>query len=161
MAKTLDELNAELNALKAKKEAIKKLEGESEKYLQIELELAKATAEKAKALKTYNIIASLYEQKIQKAADALKDFQEAAKDAENANKSFDSALKNNIQAITGVTDATLNFPKSLTSCDFCASDRLSPVVLLIDMNTFPYSGVDVTPSDGSKLPSSPPNTETA
>ena len=63
--------------------------------------------------------------------------------------------------ITGVTDATLNFPKSLTSCDFCASDRLSPVELLIDIKTLPYSGTDYTPVDGSKLPSSPPKTETA
>ena len=63
--------------------------------------------------------------------------------------------------ITGVIDATLNFAKSFTSCDFCAADKLSPVVLLIDMKTLPYSGTDYTPSDGSKLPSSPPNTETA
>ena len=34
--------------------------------------------------------------------------------------------------ITGVTDATLNFAKSLTSCDFCASDKFNPVVLLIE-----------------------------
>ena len=63
--------------------------------------------------------------------------------------------------ITGVTDATLNLLKSLTSCVFCASDKSKPVVLLIDIKTFPYSGVDDTPSDGSKLPSSPPHTDTA
>ena len=38
---------------------------------------------------------------------------------------------------------------------------MSPVELLIDIKTLPYSGTDDTPVDGSKLPSSPPKTETA
>ena len=39
--------------------------------------------------------------------------------------------------------------------------RFCPVLDLIDIKTFPYDGVDVTPKDESKLPSSPPHTETA
>ena len=35
-----------------------------------------------------------------------------------------------------------------------------PVVVLIDIKTLPYSGVELTPVLGSKLPSSPPHIET-
>ena len=63
--------------------------------------------------------------------------------------------------ITGVIDVTLNFPKSFTSCVFSVSVRFCPVVLLIEMNTLPYSGTEVTPVAGSYPPSSPPHTDTA
>ena len=63
--------------------------------------------------------------------------------------------------ITGVMDVTLNFPKSFTSCVFSVSVRFCPVVLLIEMNTLPYSGTEVTPVAGSNPPSSPPHTDTA
>ena len=63
--------------------------------------------------------------------------------------------------ITGVIDVTLNFPKSFTSCVFSVSVRFCPVVLLIEMNTLPYSGTEVTPVAGSNPPSSPPQTDTA
>ena len=63
--------------------------------------------------------------------------------------------------ITGVIDATLNLLKSLTSCVFCVSDKSKPVLLFIEIKTFPYSGVDETPLETSKLPSSPPHTDTA
>ena len=63
--------------------------------------------------------------------------------------------------ITGVTDATLNFPKSVTNCVFSVSVRFCPVVFLIDMKTLPYSGTEVIPVAGSYPPSSPPQTETA
>ena len=35
-----------------------------------------------------------------------------------------------------------------------------PVVDLIEIKTLPYSGVELTPVLGSKLPSSPPHIET-
>ena len=49
MAKTVEELQKELETLKAKADAIKELEGASERYLQIEVDIAKAIAESAKA----------------------------------------------------------------------------------------------------------------
>ena len=51
--------------------------------------------------------------------------------------------------ITGVTDATLNGAKSFTSWFFCVVDKFCPVLFLIDMKTFPYSGVDDTPVETS------------
>ena len=63
--------------------------------------------------------------------------------------------------ITGVIEATVNGPKDLTKDVFCSEVRFCPVLDLIDIKTFPYDGVDVTPKDESKLPSSPPHTETA
>ena len=106
MAKTVAELQAEVDALKAKADAIKKLEGVSEKYLQIEVEIAKAIAETAKATGYYNAAAETYENNINDATDALKELQEAAKGAESVSKNFDSALKNSIKTLTGVTDAS-------------------------------------------------------
>ena len=58
-------------------------------------------------------------------------------------------------------DATLNGAKPLTKFSFCDVVRLIPVVLLTDIKTLPYSGVELTPVLVSKLPSSPPHTETA
>ena len=104
--KTVDELNAEVEALRAKAEATKDLEGVSEKYLQTELEIAKAVAERAKASGAYQLAAKLFEQKISEATDALKEYQEAVKAAEGVSKNFDSALKNSIKSLTGVTDAS-------------------------------------------------------
>ena len=49
----------------------------------------------------------------------------------------------------------------LTKLLFCTDVRFSPVVDLIEINTLPYSGLDDTPVLVSKLPSSPPHTETA
>ena len=63
--------------------------------------------------------------------------------------------------ITGVTDATLNGANAVTKLLFCSVVRFSPVVDLIDIKTLPYSGLDDTPVLVSKLPSSPPHTETA
>ena len=63
--------------------------------------------------------------------------------------------------MTGVIDATLNAFKSLTKFSFCVVVRLIPVVLFTDIKTLPYSGVELTPVLVSKLPSSPPHTETA
>ena len=63
--------------------------------------------------------------------------------------------------MTGVTDAILNFPKSLTSCDFWVSVKFNPVLLFTEIKTLPYSGVSETPVETSKLPSSPPQTDTA
>ena len=55
--------------------------------------------------------------------------------------------------ITGVIEATVNGPKDLTKDVFCSEVRFCPVLDLIDIKTFPYDGVDVTPKDESKLPS--------
>ena len=63
--------------------------------------------------------------------------------------------------ITGVTDATLNGANAVTKLLFCTVVRFCPVVDLIEINTLPYSGLDDTPVLVSKLPSSPPQTETA
>ena len=104
--KTVYELKQEEEALKAQADAIKELEGVSEKYLQTEIEIAKAVAETAKARGDYNDAAATYENNINDAADALKKYQEAAKAAESVNKGFDSALKNSIKSLTGVTDAS-------------------------------------------------------
>ena len=55
---------------------------------------------------------------------------------------------------------TLYGVKSFTRLSFCVDVKSIPVVVLIDIKTLPYSGVELTPVLGSKLPSSPPHIET-
>lgn len=63
--------------------------------------------------------------------------------------------------ISGVIDAIVYGFKSFTNCVFWVEVKFAPVVDFTEIKTLPYSGVDDTPVDGSKEPSSPPKTETA
>ena len=63
--------------------------------------------------------------------------------------------------ITGVIEATLNGERAETKLLFCVDVKSCPVVVLIEMKTLPYSGFADTPVLVSKLPSSPPQTDTA
>ena len=46
---------------------------------------------------------------------------------------------------TGVIDATLYGASADSKFVFCTEVRSTPVVDLIEINTFPYSGVSLTP----------------
>ena len=63
--------------------------------------------------------------------------------------------------ITGVIDATVKGARFATSVDFSVAVKLLPVVDLIDIKTFPYSGVLIAPRLVSYEPVSPPKIETA
>ena len=60
--------------------------------------------------------------------------------------------------MTGVIDATVKGARFAISVAFSAALRLLPVVDLIDIKTYPYSGVLTAPRLVSKEPDSPPNT---
>ena len=82
---------------------------------------------------------------------------------EELNCAFISNIRKSVSGSTiiGVIEATVNGARSFTRFLFSKSVRLFPVVDLIDMKTFPYSGVLTTPSVSSKEPFSPPKIETA
>ena len=60
--------------------------------------------------------------------------------------------------MTGVIDATVKGARLETRVDFSVAVRSLPVVDLIHMKTFPYSGELTAPRLVSKEPDSPPKT---
>ena len=82
---------------------------------------------------------------------------------EELNCAFTSNMRKSVSGstITGVIDATVNEARLFTRVVFSESVRLLPVVDLMDIKTFPYSGVDTTPTVSSKEPFSPPKIDTA
>jgi hypothetical protein len=73
------------------------------------------------------------------------------------------SIRNNVSGstTTGVIEATVNGPRSVTNRAFCEAVKLVPVVDLIDMKTFPNSCTELTPVTGLKEPLSPPQIDTA
>ena len=106
MAKSIDDILKKTNALVAERDALKAAGDEGERYFKVQLEIAQGLKELAIETGDYADNIEGLRVALTAAEGALKKYQEAVKDAEDANKSFDSALKNNIQAITGVTDAS-------------------------------------------------------
>ena len=60
--------------------------------------------------------------------------------------------------ITGVIDATVKGARLEIRVDFSVAVKSLPVVDLIEMKTFPYSGVLIAPRLVSNEPDSPPKT---
>jgi len=104
--KTPAEWKEEIDNLKAQADALKVLEGETQKYYELEVKLANAIAERAKATKNYVHGAETYENNIKGATAALEEHTEATTAAEKAGKDFDNALKKSIKTLTGITDAS-------------------------------------------------------